>query len=100
VLEINEDLHTVYILAGMLKLSFACDDVSEFTTSLNKWLQIASRANIPELNRFCKMVERHYEGIINHATFPISNGPSEGTNNLIKTIRRPVSDTEINNNSS
>ncbi|MFA7371261.1 MAG: transposase, partial [Sphaerochaetaceae bacterium] len=24
----------------------------------------------------------------NHAIFPISNGPLEGTNNLIKTIRR------------
>ncbi len=88
VLEVNEDLHTVYVLAEMLKLSFECDNVDEFKTSLNKWLQIASRANIPELNKFCKMVERHYEGIINHAIYPISNGPLEGTNNLIKTIRR------------
>ncbi len=88
VLEVNEGLQTVYVLAEMLKLSFTCSNVDEFKISLNKWLKVASRANIPELNKFCKMVEKHYEGIINHAIFPISNGPLEGTNNLIKTIRR------------
>jgi transposase len=88
VLQVNDNLHTVYVLSEMLKLSFACDNVGEFKTSLDKWLKIASHANIPELNSFCKMVVKYYDGIINHAIFPISNGPLEGTNNLIKTIRR------------
>ncbi|MEA5032632.1 MAG: transposase, partial [Sphaerochaeta sp.] len=32
--------------------------------------------------------DAHLQGILNHADHPISSGKLEGTNNLIKTIRR------------
>jgi transposase len=88
VLQTNEKLQTVYVLAEMLKLSFSCTQPDEFRQSLAVWLRTAQHARIPELHGFCKMIRKHFQGVINHARYPISNGPLEGTNNLIKTIRR------------
>jgi len=88
VLAMNEDLHTVYILLNMLKVSFSCTDTAEYAVSLRKWIATAKHAHIPELDAYTKMLERRIDGIITHARYPISNGPLEGVNNLIKTIRR------------
>lgn len=85
VLRTNEKLQTVYMLAEMLKLSFSCTQPDEFRQSLAVWLRTTNHARIPELNGFCKMIRKHFQGgVINHARYPISNGPLEGTNNLIK----------------
>ncbi|MFA7462988.1 MAG: ISL3 family transposase [Anaerovoracaceae bacterium] len=88
VLQTNEKLQTVYVLAEMLKLSFTCTRPDECRQSLALWLKTAHHARIPELEGFCKMIRKHFQGVANHARYPISNGPLEGTNNLIKTIRR------------
>lgn len=88
VLSINSDLQTTYVLLEMLKLSFTCRDPKVFTQDLEHWLAVARKTGLQELNGFCKMVEKRLQGIVNHAIYPISNGPLEGTNNLIKTIRR------------
>jgi len=88
VLQTNEKLQTVYVLAEMLKLSFSCTQPDEFRRSMVVWLRTAHHARIPELHGFCKMIRTHFQGVINHARYPISNGPLEGTNNLIKTLRR------------
>ena len=37
---------------------------------------------------FARLLEGHAAGIIAHARFPISSGRVEGTNNMIKTVRR------------
>ena len=37
---------------------------------------------------FAKLVENHMEGIVAHARFQISSGKVEGTNNMIKSLRR------------
>ena len=34
------------------------------------------------------MIEKRMDGILSHVLFPISNGPLEGTNNMIKSLRR------------
>ena len=38
------------------------------------------------------LLEKHFEGIIAHGTYKISSGNVEGTNNLIKTVRRKAYD--------
>ena len=47
-----------------------------------------SNTGIPELEKVWRMLERRMGGIVTHAVFHISNGPVEGTNNMIKTLRR------------
>ena len=37
---------------------------------------------------FAKLLDSHFEGIIAHASLPISSGKMEGINNKIKTLRR------------
>lgn len=37
---------------------------------------------------FANLLESHYDGIISHAKMPISSGKVEGTNQMIKTLRR------------
>ena len=37
---------------------------------------------------FASLLSSHYNGVIAHATFPISSGVIEGVNQKIKTIRR------------
>ena len=88
VLQANERLQTAHILGEMLKSSLQCRDQRVFDSSFKRWLLVARNAKIPELDRFCDLLMRHWEGIRNRVKFPISNGPIEGTNCLIKNIRR------------
>ncbi len=52
------------------------------------WLTLARQSKVHEILIYAKTIESHIEGIVNHADHPISSGKLEGTNNLIKTIRR------------
>ncbi|MCF0238332.1 MAG: ISL3 family transposase, partial [Sphaerochaetaceae bacterium] len=88
VLQANERLQTAHILGEMLKSSLRCRDQKEFDSGFKKWLMVARNAKIPELDRYCDLISRHWIGIRNRIQFPISNGPIEGTNCLIKNIRR------------
>ena len=38
--------------------------------------------------RFSNLLENHFDGIVTHAEYPVSNGKIEGINNKIKTLRR------------
>jgi transposase len=37
---------------------------------------------------FARLLENHFDGIVNHARYKISTGKVEGVNNLVKTERR------------
>lgn len=37
---------------------------------------------------FGKLLKDHFDGIVSHAKYPLSNGKVEGVNQKIKTIRR------------
>ncbi|MFC2647291.1 MAG: transposase [Coriobacteriaceae bacterium] len=41
-----------------------------------------------EFGHFTKLLENHMKGIISHARVHISSGKVEGTNQMIKTLRR------------
>ena len=40
------------------------------------------------LIKFAGTLSEHREGLLSYYDFPISNGPLEGTNNKIKTMKR------------
>ena len=50
--------------------------------------KLARKTKILELEGVCRMLEKRMDGILSHVLFPISNGPLEGTNNMIKSLRR------------
>jgi transposase len=88
VLSSNEKLQTCYTLGEMLKSSLWCRDRRQFDEGFCMWFSMAAKAGYDELQRFSNMLRRHWMGILNRLDIPISNGPLEGTNLLIKNIRR------------
>ena len=72
----------------MLKSALKCRDLRAFDEDRPKWLSMAKAAGCEELDRFCRLLENHWDGIRNRVLYDMSNGPLEGTNCLIKNIRR------------
>jgi transposase len=84
----NTDLAVAYILLEQLKLAFAQTNRESLALGMRDWMKLARQSKVPEIIKFASTLENHLEGILNHAEHPISSGKLEGTNNLIKTIRR------------
>ena len=86
----NEALNIAVFLSEQLKIGLSCTDEDEMIQGLRQWLALADSYvhDIPMLKSFNKMIRSHFDGITNRVRFPISNGPLEGINNMIKTCRR------------
>lgn len=84
----NESLAKVYILKDELKAIWTYRDKDLMALALDNWCELALEAKLPELKRFVKMLVRHKEGILNHATYPIHTSKLEGVNNKIKVLKR------------
>jgi transposase len=87
-LNLNENLSTMYILKDSLKELWACRSRDQALTALVEWCRIAEESEIPEAKSFATRLCRHCYGILNHSEYPISNARLEGTNNKIKVIKR------------
>ena len=84
----NESLAKVYILKDELKAIWTYKDKDRMALALDNWCELALETKLPELKRFVKMLVRHKEGILNHATYPIHTSKLEGVNNKIKVLKR------------
>ena len=84
----NVELAAAYILSEQLKLAFKEQERAKLEEGMSLWLTLARQSKVPEILTYAKTIESHMEGILNHSDHPISSGKVEGTNNLIKTIRR------------
>jgi transposase len=87
-LELNATICTVMILRDMLKHIWKYTSRTWANNAIENWCTTAQELNIPELSKFCKLLKKHREGILNHCEWPIHNGKIEGTNNKIKVIKR------------
>jgi transposase len=84
----NQDFSAAYILLEQLKLAFKQEDEQALSDGMKLWLKLARQSKSQEILSFADTIEKRLDGILNHANYPISSGKLEGTNNLIKTIRR------------
>lgn len=87
-LNANESLAKVYILKDELKTIWTHTDRESMALALENWCKLALEANLPDLNKFVKMLINHKEGILNHASYPIHTSKLEGINNKIKVLKR------------
>lgn len=55
---------------------------------LEQWCGLYSKAGIVQLTKFTKTIERRMDGVVSRAEHRISSGILEGTNTLVKNIRR------------
>ena len=87
-LELNEVINTVMILKDQLKHIWSYRSRTWANKAIDNWCALAKLLNIRVLNNFCKMLNRHRYGILNHCEYPIHTGKLEGVNNKIKVIKR------------
>jgi transposase len=90
VLGVNSALTIAYFLSDQLKVGLASTDEQDLRNGMKQWLALSETYvnKIPMLKSFNKMLYSRMDGIVSRVKFPISNGPLEGMNNMIKTTRR------------
>ena len=84
----NELLLITELVKETLRLAYQSDDEEEMARYIFDIMEICEDNGNKHLLWFKKLLYNHFDGIISHATYKISTGPIEGTNNKIKTIRR------------
>lgn len=87
-LAVNKNLATVHILRNELKAIWQHKDRQQMAEAFDEWCSKTSEADISALSKFVETLERHKDGILNHADYPIHTGKLEGINNKIKVIKR------------
>ena len=86
-LELNQPLAIAYYLKEDLRQLWSQDGKSIAESFLDDWISLAEASEVPLLMKLAKTLAEHREGLLAYYDFPISNGPLEGTNNKIKTMK-------------
>ena len=76
------------VVKEKLSHAYTLDDECRMSSEITEVIDICNDTGDKHFMWFARLLENHYEGIIAHATYRISSGKVEGTNNLIKTLRR------------
>ena len=84
----NERIQAAYVFRKMLQSALACMNAAIMRAALTRYIAAIRKSRIKELEGIASMLEKRIDGIVSHAIYHISNGIVEGTNNMIKTLRR------------
>ena len=84
----NDLLFKLDLIKERLTLAYSRNDESKMADDISWIIDTCQASKNDHLEWFGRLLENHFEGIIAHATYKISSGKMEGTNNLIKTLRR------------
>ena len=88
ILKENKLLFTADLVKEKLSDAYTMKDEAEMAESVSEIIDMCRQTRNKHFVWFAKLLEDHFEGIIAHASLEFSSGKVEGTNNLIKTIRR------------
>ena len=84
----NTLLFTADLVKEKLSYAYSLRDEEEMKKEVNEIISICRETENKHFSWFAKLLDSHIDGIITHATYNLSSGKVEGTNNKIKTIRR------------
>lgn len=87
-LRLNALLATAYYLKEELYDFWELEDYYEAERVLLDWIERAEATKVRQLVAFAKTLRLHSSGLLNYYDYPISNGPLEGVNSTIKTMKR------------
>ncbi|MGN0775777.1 MAG: ISL3 family transposase [Candidatus Ventricola sp.] len=87
-LDANASLNCAVRAREELQDALRLDDPAAMRAELERWCALYSKAGIAQLTRFAGTVARRMDGIVSRARHRISSGILEGTNTLVKNIRR------------
>ena len=88
ILDSHSDLAVCYAMKEEMCSLFDLDDPVAAEIGWKKWFTGAKESGIPTLIKFAELKEKRIDGLIAHATYPISTGKIEGFNNKIKVAKR------------
>jgi len=87
--ELSPELKNLYQMRNELQTIFDTDSSYELGVfKVNLWLEKAKNLNDKYLNKFIDLFERHQPNILNYFKTRLSSGAVEGTNNLLRTVKR------------
>lgn len=84
----NKLLFTLDIIKEKLTAAYKQDKEAAMAEDIISIMDTCKATGNPHLLWFEHLLDKHFEGIIAHATYNISAGKIEGINNKIKTLRR------------
>lgn len=84
----NKLLFTLDLVKEKLADAYAERDEPLMAEKIIDIIDLCQAAHCKPLRWFGNLLTKHFEGIIAHASYPISSGKVEGTNQRIKTLRR------------
>ena len=88
ILENHSDLAVCYAMKEEMIALFELRDVDQARIGWQNWFAAAKASGIPVLVSFAERKEKRIDGLVAHATYPISTGKLEGFNNKIKVAKR------------
>lgn len=84
----NKLLFTIDLVKEKLNYAYTLDNEEQMKKEIDEIIELCDQTNNEHFKWFSNLIKNHYDGIIAHATYKISSGKIEGTNNKIKTLRR------------
>ena len=88
ILDEHVDLAVCHAMKEEMARLFELRDEDEARKGWTSWFEGAKASGIPALVRFAERKEKRLDGLIAHASHPISTGKLEGFNNRIKVAKR------------
>jgi len=88
IMKINRKLQRAYVLKEDFEAFYASDTAEEAERFLKDWTRRCRQSNLAPFIALAKRLNRWAHGILSYFTHRITNGVSEGINNLIKVIKR------------
>ena len=84
----NELLSACDIVKEMLSKAYEYDDEEKMRAAMREIIEICRETQNKHFEKYANLLERHMAGIVTHADYRISSGRVEGTNGMIKALRR------------
>ena len=87
--QLSPELEDLYQMRNTFQAIFDANYSRDFAeTQIDLWLEQAKLFNNKYLDKFTALFDRHRKNILNYFKNRISSGAVEGTNNLLRTVKR------------
>ena len=88
IMKVNRRLQRAYVLKEDFEAFYASEDSKDAARFLKAWTRRCKQSRLEPFLALAKRLNRWADGILSYFTHRITNGISEGINNLIKVIKR------------
>ena len=88
IMKVNRHLQRAYVLKEDFEAFYSCTSEEEAASFLRAWTSRCKQSRLEPFLALAKRLNRWANGILSYFTHRITNGISEGINNLIKVLKR------------